>query len=174
MIEDEKREYRYEHRGEHWLRTLGIILATLIGAFLAFYVVSDIRFNRMMDPVYQMRKMEKMMQREEKSLMRLDDRFGENPFEPKLAPMLVNLVKEPGEYKVIVDLKPIGGSEKNVNVKLEDNVVTVSGEVERKERNREDITSFSQSYYLDEKLDADRMTKERKGNKYVITIPYVD
>ena len=106
--------------------------------------------------------------------MRLDDRFGENPFEPKLAPMLVNLVKEPGEYKVIVDLKPIGGSEKNVNVKLEDNVVTVSGEVERKERNREDITSFSQSYYLDEKLDADRMTKERKGNKYVITIPYVD
>ncbi len=172
MIEDENREYR--QRGENWLRTLAIILATFIGSFLAFYFISDMKFNRMMDPAYQMRKMEKMMRQEQRDFRRMENRFGDNPFEPRLAPMLVNLVKEPGEYKVIVDLKPIGGSEKNVNVKLVDNVVTVSGEVEKQERSREEIMNFSQSYYLDEKIEADKMTKERKGNKYIITIPYED
>lgn len=168
---EEDRDYHYEHKS-HWLRTLGIILATFLGAFLAFYFVTDMRLNRMTSPEYQMKKMEKMMQREERNFRKMDEQFGENPFEPRLAPMLVNLVKEPGEYKVIVDLKPIGGSEKNVNVKLDDNVVTVSGEVERKEHHREDIMNFSQSYYLDEKLISDKISKERKGNKYIITIPY--
>ena len=60
MIEENNREYHYEHKS-HWLRTLGVILATLIGAFLAFYFVADMTFNRMTDPSYQMRKMEKMM-----------------------------------------------------------------------------------------------------------------
>lgn len=168
---EEDRDYHYEHKS-HWLRTLGIILATLIGSFLAFYVVTDMRYNRIMSPEYQMKKMEKMMQREERNIRRMDERFGTNPFEPRLAPMLVNLVKEPGEYKVIVDLKPIGGNEKNVDVKLNDNVITVSGEVERKEHHREDIMNFSQSYYLDEKLRSDKISKERKGDKYIITIPY--
>jgi len=168
---EEDRDYHYEHKS-HWLRTLGLILATLLGSFLAFYFVADMRFNRMMDPAYQMKRMEKMMQREERSMKRFDDRFGENPFEPRMAPMLVNLVKEPGEYKVVVNLKPIGDNEKNVKVNLDDNVVTVSGEIEKKEHNREEITSFSQSYYLDEKLITDKISKERKGNKYIITIPY--
>lgn len=170
MIEDENREK--QHRGESWLRTFAIIFATFIGSFLAFYFISDMKFNRMTDPVYQMRKMEKMMRQEQKDFRRMENRFGDNPFEPRLAPMLVNLVKEPGEYKIIVDLKPIGGSENNVNVKLDDNVVTVSGEVEKQERHREDIINFSQSYYLDEKINADKITKERKGNKYIVTIPF--
>ena len=159
MIEENNREYHYEHKS-HWLRTLGVILATLIGAFLAFYFVADMTFNRMTDPSYQMRKMEKMMRHEQKRIERMEQRFGDNPFEPKMAPMLVNLVKD------------LGGSEKNIDVKLVDNVVTVSGEVEKKEHHREDIMNFSQAYYLDEKVEGDKMTKERKGNKFIITIPF--
>ena len=174
MTAVENKEYRREQKGEHWAKTFAIILATFIGAFLAFYFIADMKFNRMIDPAYQIRKMEKMIKQEQRDFRRMEDKFGDNPFEPRLAPMLVNLVKETGEYKVIVDLKPIGGNEKNVNVKLSDNIITVSGEIEKKERHREDIMSFSQSYYLDEKIDADKMTKERKGNKYIVTIPYED
>ena len=36
------------------------------------------------------------------------------------------------------------------------------------------LMSFSQSYYLDEKIEADKMTKERKGDNYIITIPFED
>lgn len=172
MIENENREYRNGHRGEHWLKTFAIIMAVFIGSFLAFYFIADMRMARLMSPEYQMRKMEKLIKQEQRDIRRMEEGFGENPFVPKMAPMLVNLVKEPGEYKVIVDLKPIGGSEKNINVKLSDNVITVSGEIEKQARQREEIIDFSQSYYLDEKINADKMTKERKGNKYIITIPY--
>ncbi len=170
MTDNENREYR--QRGEHWFKTFAIILAVFIGSFLAFYFISDMRMNRLMSPEYQMRKMEKLIKQEQRDLRRIEEGFGDNPFVPKMAPMLVNLVKETGEYKVIVDLKPIGGSEKNINVKLTDNVVTVSGEIEKQARQREEIIDFSQSYYLDEKVSADKMTKERKGNKYIITIPF--
>ena len=114
------------------------------------------------------------MKKEQKRFERMEKHMGANPFEPKLAPMLVSLAKEPEEYKIIVDLRPLDNNENNVNVKLEGNVVTVSGEVEKKEEHREDIMSFSQSYYLDEKIEADKMTKERKGDNYIITIPFED
>ena len=163
-----------EERKEHWLKIVAIIIATFIGAFLAFYLAVDISFNRMMSPTYQMKKMEKLMKKEQKRFERMEKHMGANPFEPKLAPMLVSLAKEPEEYKIIVDLRPLDNNENNVNVKLEGNVVTVSGEVEKKEEHREDIMSFSQSYYLDEKIEADKMTKERKGDNYIITIPFED
>ncbi len=162
-----------EHK-ESWLKILAIIIAAFLGAFLAFYVVADLTFARMTSPAYHMKKMEKLMKKEQKQFERMEKDFGANPFEPKLAPMLVNLVKEPEEYKIIVDLEPLDNNENNVNVKLADNIVTVSGEIEKKEHHREDIMSFSQSYYLDEKIEADKMTKERKGNRYIITIPFED
>ena len=162
-----------EHK-EHWLKIIGIILATLIGAFLAFYFVADVTFNRMMSPAYQMKKMEKLMKKEQKRFERMEEHLGNNPFEPKLAPMLVKLAKNSDEYKIIIDLEPLDNNEKNVNVNLENNIVTISGEIEKKEHHREDILSFSQSYYLDEKIEADKMTKEKKGDKYIVTIPFED
>ena len=161
-----------ESKKEHWFKIIGIILATFIGAFLAFYAAVDITLHRFMEPTYNFRRMEKMMQKQQKNLEKMDARFMENPFEPKMAPMLVNLVKEANEYKIIVDLKPIGENEKNVNVKLDDNIVTVSGAIDKKEHHREDIMNFSQSYYLDEKLLPDKISKEKIGNKYIITIPF--
>ena len=94
-----------------------------------------------------------------------EDKILDHPFEPKMAPMLVNLVKESDEYKIIVDLKPLGGNDKNINVRLNENVITISGEIEKKELRGEKIMNFSQAYYLDEKLKSNEITKERKGNK---------
>lgn len=167
MSEEEKREH-------HILKIIGIILATFIGAFLAFYLAVDLTLNRMLNPEYQMKKMEKMVQKQERNIQKFEDKILDNPFEPKMAPMLVNLVKEADEYKIIVDLKPLGGNDKNIDIKLNDNVVTVSGEMEKKELRGEKIMNFSQAYYLDEKVKFNEITKERKGNKYIITIPFED
>lgn len=167
MSEEEKRKH-------HILKFIGIILATFIGAFLAFYLAVDLTLNRMLNPEYQMKKMEKMVQKQERNIQKYEDKILDQPFEPKMAPMLVNLVKESDEYKIIVDLKPLGGNDKNINVKLNENVITISGEIEKKELRGEKIMNFSQAYYLDEKLKSNEITKERKGNKYIITIPFED
>lgn len=165
MLEEERPHH-------HWLKVIGVIIATFLGAFLAFYFAVDMTFNRMMNPDYQIRKMEKAIKHQQKNFSKFEDKFMDNPFEPKMAPMLVNLVRESDEYKVIVDLKPLDGDEKNVNVKLNDNVVTVSGELGKIDRRGEKIMNFSQAFYLDEKVNVDKITKERKGNKYIITLPF--
>ena len=157
-----------EENKHHLLKVVGVIIATFLGAFLAFYLAVDLTLNRMLNPEYQIKKLEKTMHKIEK----FDDKMMENPFVPRMSPMLVNLVKEASEYKVIVDLKPLGDDEKNVDVSLKDNVITISGDMQQKELRGERIMKFSQSFYLDEELITNKISKERKGNKYIITIPF--
>ncbi len=157
-----------EENKHHLLKVVGVIIATFLGAFLAFYLAVDLTLNRMLNPEYQIKKLEKTMHKIEK----FDDKMMENPFVPRMSPMLVNLVKEASEYKVIVDLKPLGDDEKNVDVSLKDNVITISGDMQQKELRGERIMNFSQSFYLDEELITNKISKERKGNKYIITIPF--
>ena len=157
-----------EENKHHLLKVIGVILATFLGAFLAFYLAVDLTLNRMLNPEYQIKKLEKTMHKIEK----FDDKMMENPFVPKMSPMLVNLVKEASEYKIIVDLKPLGDDEKNVDVSLKDNVITVSGDMQQKELRGEKIMNFSQAFYLDEKLISNKISKVKKGNKYIITIPF--
>ena len=121
-----------EERKGGWLRVLGIIAVTFLIAFLAFFTALEISLHRMMDPVYHAKRIEKMMRQEQRKLERFEDKMMDNPFEPKMQPMLVNLVKENDEYKVIVDLRPLGGNEKNIKVNLENNVISVFGNMERK------------------------------------------
>ena len=159
-----------EENKHHLLKVIGVIIATFLGAFLAFYLAVDLTLNRMFNPEYQIRKMEKTMN----NMQKFDEKMMESPFVPKMSPMLVNLVKEPNEYKVIVDLKSLGDDEKNVDVKLDNNMVTISGDMQKKELKGEKIMNFSQSFYLDEKLIPNKIIKERKGNKYIVTIPFED
>ena len=159
-----------EENKHHLLKVIGVIIATFLGAFLAFYFAVDLTLNRMFNPEYQIRKMEKTMN----NIQKFDEKMMESPFVPKMSPMLVNLVKEPNEYKVIVDLKSLGDDEKNVDVKLDNNMVTISGDMQKKELKGEKIMNFSQSFYLDEKLIPNKIIKERKGNKYIVTIPFED
>ena len=159
-----------EENKHHLLKVIGVIIATFLGAFLAFYLAVDLTLNRMFNPEYQIRKMEKTMN----NIQKFDEKMIESPFVPKMSPMLVNLVKEPNEYKIIVDLKSLGDDEKNVDVKLDNNMVTISGDMQKKELKGEKIMNFSQSFYLDEKLIPNKIIKERKGNKYIVTIPFED
>lgn len=102
-----------EENKHHLLKVIGVIIATFLGAFLAFYLAVDLTLNRMFNPEYQIHKMEKTMN----NIQKFDEKMMESPFVPKMSPMLVNLVKEPNEYKVIVDLKSLGDDEKKCRCK---------------------------------------------------------
>ena len=162
-----------EEKKGGWLRVLGIITLTFLIAFLAFFAALEFSLHRMMDPVYQSKRIERIMRNEQKKFERFEKNMMENPFEPqKTAPMLVSLVKENNQYKIIVNLKPLGGDDKNIKVNLENQVISVYGDIEKKEHKSEEIMSFAQSYYLDEKLISDKITTEKIGDKYIITIPF--
>ena len=163
-----------ENTKHHWLRIIATALVTFIVAFLAFYIVMEIMYNRIVNPNIEAKRFEKMVQQEQKFMRKFDERLMDSPFEPKMRPTIVNLVKENDEYKVIVDLVPLDGNENAVTINVNGKILTIAGELDKKLHGSERIINFTQSYYLDEQLDVEDMTKEKKGNKYIITIPFED
>lgn len=163
-----------ESTKHHWLRIGAIALITFIVAFLAFYIVMQIMINRLADPMYNIRKFEQSVAKQEQKILQNEEKLMDNPFEPRMRPMIVNLVRENNKYQVIIDLKPLDGDENGVNIDINENVLTVTGELEKEFHDNEKIIKFSQTYYLDEKLDIENMTKEKKGNKLIVTIPIED
>ena len=161
-----------EETKHHWLRICAIALISFIAAFLAFYIVMGIMINRISSPAYQVKRIEKAIEKQDREFERFIDKRMENPFEPKMRPMMVNLVKEPNEYKVIIDLTQLDGNEEAIKVDVEGDELTVKGNIDKKIRGTEKIINFTQTYYLDENLDESKITKERKGDKYIITIPF--
>ncbi len=158
----------------HWFRVATVALVTFIMSFLAFYVVMEIMYQRISCSGLHFKKLERMIQQDQKDFGRLEEKMMESPFIPRMRPMIVNLVKENEEYKVIVDLNPFDGDEKGIKVDVSGKILTVLGEIDRKSFGNEKIINFTQSYYLDEELDIEKMVKEKKGNKYIITIPFED
>jgi len=152
-----------DERGHSVMKVIGIIVATFLGAFLAFYFVADMTMKKMFDPMYQMRRAEKMFDRDFK-------RMEKNMF--MSMPNLVNITKNNHEYKIFVNLKPLNNDENNVRVVFDNNTVTVSGAVDKDKNNKETILNFSQTFILDEDIDVQKVTKEKYHHKYIITIPY--
>ena len=61
-----------------------------------------------------------------------------------------------------------------VGVNIDKNILTIKGEFDKKSLGTEKIMHFSQTYYLDEELTTDKIIKEQKGDKYIVTIPFDD
>ena len=162
-----------ESKKHHWLRIAAIVLMTFIVSFLAFYLVMELMINKISDPLYSMKRIERVVQNQERKFQASEEKLMESPFEPRTRPMLVNLVNENDSYKVIVDLTQFE-DEEALNVDIKDNELTVKGEFDKNMRGTEKIINFMQTYYLDEKLDEENISRERKGNKYIITIPFKD
>ena len=161
----------YEDTKHQWLKIGGIVLITFLVSYLAFCIALKHHSKKMHNPFYQAESLEKYVEKQERDFDKYMLNEMENPFMPKMRPMFVNLVKETNEYKVIVDLTQIE-DEEALNVDIKDNELTVKGEFDKNVRGTEKIINFAQTYYLDEKLDESKITREKKGHKYIITIPF--
>ena len=161
-----------DNKNQKWIKILVLVILGLVAIFAVFYIAVMLALHQMLDPVYNSKQIEKMIKQQEKNFERFEIELGEHPFLPKTRPMLVNLTKENEEYRIIVDLKPLDGDENGVNVKIKDNVISVDGKLDKQTHRGEEILNFSQSYYLDEKLDTDKISKVKRGDKYIITIPF--
>ena len=127
----------------HWLKLGAIALITFIGTFLAFYIVMEIMYHRITDPNLELKKFEKLVRQEQRDFHRYEEKMMDMPFEPKMRPMIVNLVRESSEYKVIVDLSDFDNNENLINVSLDNKVLTISGEVDKKMFGTEKIIKFT-------------------------------
>ena len=68
----------------------------------------------------------------------------------------------------------LNGDENAVNVEINGNELFIKGHADKKKLGTEKMVSFIQTYYLDEKVEENKMKKERKGEKLIITLPFDD
>ena len=148
-------------------------LLVFLGAFLAFYVVADWHFKRMLDPLLQIQKMDKAMMRQERQM----DKFVQKEFQKgqrmvqNTAPF-IHVDRADDNYKIIIDLKPFDNDEKNIEVKANGNTITINGAGEKNSHHGQEITHYSQTFAFGERINAQDITKVRQGNNYIITIPF--
>lgn len=149
---------------------IGILV--FLGAFAAFYVVTDWHFKRMLDPAVQMRKMEKMMMQDQRKMDNLirHEAMKDFRFEKK-AENFIRVEKNPDNYKIIIDLRPFDNDEKNVEVAANGNVLTVTAAGESKKHGHEMITKVSQNFMFDDDVDLSKINKIREGSNYIIFVP---
>lgn len=170
----------YEHRKCEFerhpiLKHLLYGLMALIGAFLAFYVVTDWYFKAMLNPVNQMKRMDRAIERRDREMEKAFKKaFHGTERLQERANHIIKLEQDDDEYKVLVDLVPLNDSEKNVEVKTNGNLLTVKAAGIHGFGDRKSLVEFTQSYMFGDNVDLSKLTKERKDDTYVITIPIED
>lgn len=176
--QETKEEKRDAKEPSGWSKCLLITLAVFLGVFFAVYFVVDNMIHRFFMPPIppQVIGVDDL-----DDILREQDRMMQDfaKYKPLVNPFSVNPVKvqtfqKDDEYIIMVDLKPFGGDEKNIKVDVKPNSVKLSGESSKKDKHSENDISFSQSFSLPHKVDVEDVTKEKKGNNYVITIPIED
>ncbi len=157
---------------------LGLFCATLIGAFLAVYVVADMALNRLFNPFIAMNKMDKEFRKMERTMMKElpPNPHGFNGFMGREmhSSSVVNVLYTPEEYKFIIDLRPFDNNSNNIQVTAKDSMINISGEKVVDKKNSHSLSSFSQSYSLDADANIDKMSKKKVKDKYIVTIPLED
>lgn len=158
-------------------------LLVFLGAFAAFYVVTDWHFKRMLDPAVQMRRMdraimqgERRFDRMERRAMKAQERYERRAFhhEQRMADAVsdfIHVEKTPDSYKIVIDLRPFDNDEKNVEVKTDGNTIVINAAGEKNKHNKKEILRFSQAFNFGNDVDLENMTKIREGNNYIINIP---
>ncbi|MBQ8167957.1 hypothetical protein IJZ97_00880, partial [bacterium] len=126
-------------------------LLALLGAFLAFYVVTDWYFKSMLDPVHQMKRMDKAIERRDRQMEKTFKKaFVGTEMMQERANRLIHLEQDSDKYKIIVDLVPLNDNERNVEVKTNGNILTVRAAGIHGMGNKKSIMEVSQSYMFND------------------------
>ncbi|MCD8377323.1 MAG: Hsp20/alpha crystallin family protein [Candidatus Gastranaerophilales bacterium] len=170
-----------ENKKHCLLKYLGVVFATLIGAYLAFYCAVHTTIDRVTNPYNVMHRMDKMMMKAGKDFDKTEGEFfdGGMPLKCKNHKHfhhhdVISFFKTPDSYKFIVDLKPFHGNANAIRVETKDGLITISGETTSNKKNEEYFTQVSQSYLLDNDANIEKISKKKVNNKYIITIPIED
>ena len=163
-----------EEKSSCWAKFALFLIVLFLACYLAVYYILD----QMRHSYYVPTNMENI----DKILQEQDKMFNNMTIFPMHYNAMVN-VKNPIEmykddkqnaYKIVVDLKPFDNNPENINVSIDDKKIDITGEAEKVKNHSENIFSISQSFMFPEKIDTDEITKEKSGNKYIITLPIDD
>ena len=180
MSEYEMNEHHGKCGKNRGWKYAGIILATFLGSFLAFYFAVNSTLARFICPAYGMNNIQKIDREFARDFKEFDKDMNKSfnkintrnvMFQHKSA---LEYIKTPDAYKFIVDLTPFQGNADAINVDVDGSVITISGESSSNKNNVETFTKMSQTYTLGAGAKPDKLSKKKVDNKYIITVPIED
>ena len=165
--------------GSHVMRHIITGLLVFLGAFMAFYTLGDLYMKTMFNPMHQMHqqmnKMDREFMREQQRMNRDISRNFDSMNKMSLAENnVVNLRQSDDNYQIMIDLKPFDNNEKNVNITVSGQTLTINGAGISSSKHGEKMVKFSQSYMFGKNVKLSNLTKRQEGNLLVVTIPIED
>lgn len=177
-------EHNHVSRTEHMVKFALLLLALFIACYLAVYYVLDQMRHAYYIPAAPLENIDRIINEQDKMFQREMSELGapgigafpmhNNAMMVVKSPVETYKDDENDEYKMIINLKPFNNNAKNVNVDVQQNKVSVTALGEKTGHHTDKVYSFSQSFVLPEKIDTEKVTKEVKHNKYIITMPIED
>ncbi len=160
---------------DKWIKFALIVAAVFLGCYLAtYFIVDQMRHQYYYTHVRPIPNIDDVLKEQDKFFKSLEPQlFDINMLVPVNTPVVQSFKKD-DEYKMVVDLKPFGGTAENIKLKIKPDKVSISGENFTSKNNKESDYSFAQTFILPEKIDTSKVKKEVIKGKYVITLPIED
>lgn len=166
-----------EHKKHCILKYLGLIFATILGAFLAFYFVLNTTINHLMSPYYEINQMNRIIEQENKEFdknFKNDNTFFDFNKSTYNYHEIISLKRTPEAYKFIIDLKPFHGNIDAINIETKNGQITINGKTSTNKKQEKSLTKISQTYILENNANLNKLSKKKVDNNYIITIPIED
>ena len=150
------------------LLLLGAI--TFLATFCAAYVIIDWHAKNLLGPFYgNMPMFEKEIRQDMKMMdkaIKADKLF----HTPKVG-NIIHMERSGNFYEIKIDMHPFDNNPENLNITTENKVLTISGRSIKKNKNKEEISRFQQSYMFGDNVKLSELEKHVKGHYFVVTIP---
>lgn len=143
-------------------------LLIFLGAFCAAYFVIDWHAKRLMSPFYGPMP---MIENTYKQDMKMMDKIMRESEKITKGNNVIHMEQGKNDYKITIDLRPFDNDVNNLNINTDNNVLTIAGRSVKKNKNKEQISRFQQSYMFGDDVKLKELQKATNGHFYEITIP---
>ena len=150
-----------ENNNSKLLKYILILIVVFLGTFAAVYTVVDMNMNKLgLKPFFvTFKEAQKMLDSEAK-------------FIEKSSPLPVQIEDKNDKYIITVNLKNFDNNPENIKIETLENGITISGEMKKNKDGEIKESSFYQNVMFPNKIDTEKITKETKGNKMIIILPF--
>ncbi|MBQ2645226.1 Hsp20/alpha crystallin family protein [bacterium] len=145
------------------LKFILIIAAIFLGTFAAVYTIVDMTMYRLgIKPFINIAK-------------QFDRVFDDDmKYLERTSPAPIKIETKDDKYIITVNLKSFDNNPENIEITTTSNGIKINGFYKKDDKNSIKENSFYQNIVFPYTIQKDKVIKEKKGNKLVITLPYDD
>lgn len=157
----------------HLIKFATLLVTLFLACYLSvYYIMDQIRHSYYL-PAVPIENIDKIIKEQDRMF---EKEFGTLPMHNKVlkrieSPFETYKDENQDAYKIVINLKDFNNDEKNIKLDIKDNKINIIGTNTNQTPKEESVYTYTQSFNLPEKIKTELITKEKSGNKFIITLP---